>query len=99
MKASAISRSQLRAEVAGDHSPIVIDVRRQPAFIGANEMITGALRRNPEQASAWVKSLPRASSVVVYCAHGGEASQGAATALSENGIAARYLEGGIEAWK
>src|SRR5438876_1297770 len=99
MKASAISVSQLRSELAGGHPPIVIDVRRQHAFIGASEMIAGALRRDPEQAAAWVKSLPRASSVVVYCAHGREVSQGVATALSESGIAARYLEGGIEAWK
>ena len=99
MKASAISVSQLRSELAGDNPPIVIDVRRQPAFASASEMIAGALRRDPEQVSAWAKSLPRASSVVVYCAHGREVSQGVAAALAENSIASRYLEGGIEAWK
>ncbi len=99
MKASAISVSQLRSELAGDNPPIVIDVRRHPAFVGASEMIAGALRRDPEQAGAWAKSLPRASSVAVYCVHGREVSQGVATALGEGGIAARYLEGGIEAWK
>src|SRR5436190_18311961 len=99
MKASAISVSQLRAELGGDNPPIVIDVRRQAAFVGASEMIAGALRRDPEQAAAWAKSLPRASSVVVYCAHGREVSQGVATALAENSIASRYLEGGVEAWK
>src|SRR5258708_24304344 len=62
-------------------------------------MIAGALRRDPEQAGAWANSLPRASSVAVYCVHGREVSQGVATALGEGGIAARYLEGGIEAWK
>jgi len=99
MKASAISVSQLRSELAGGNPPIVIDVRRQPAFAGASEMIAGALRRNPEEVNAWAKSLPRASSVAVYCVHGHEVSQGVAAALAENGIAARYLEGGIEAWK
>src|SRR5258708_23987239 len=62
-------------------------------------MIAGALRRDPEQAGAWANSLPRASSVAVYCVHGREVSQGVATALGEGGIAARYLEGGIEAGK
>src|SRR6267142_2580143 len=99
MKASAISVSQLRSELAGGNPAIVIDVRRQPAFAGASEMIAGALRRNPEEVNAWAKSLPRASSVAVYCVHGHEVSQGVAAALAENGIAARYLEGGIEAWK
>ena len=99
MKASAISASALRSEMAGKHPPILIDVRRRPAFLGADEMITGALRREPEQAAAWAKSLPSAGSVVVYCVRGHEVSQGAAAALNEAGIAARYLEGGLEGWK
>jgi hypothetical protein len=62
-------------------------------------MAGGALRRAPEQAAAWAKTLSRESSVVVYCVHGHEVSQGAAKTLNEAGIAARYLDGGIEAWK
>src|SRR5437879_10160176 len=62
-------------------------------------MIAGALRREPEQVHDWARSLPSASSVVVYCVHGREVSQGVAVALNESGIAARYLEGGLEAWK
>jgi rhodanese-related sulfurtransferase len=96
---SAISVSQLRSEIAGTNSPVLIDVRRRPAFLGADEMIAGALRREPEQVGAWWKSLPSAGSVVVYCVRGHEVSQGAAAALNETGIVARYLEGGLEAWK
>lgn len=96
---TAISSSELRAEIAGGKPPIVIDVRRRPAFQEADSMISGALRREPDQVRAWAKSLPKASAVVVYCVHGHEVSQGAAAALSEAGIAARYLEGGVEGWK
>src|SRR5205085_415150 len=96
---SAISVSQLRSDLAGEKAPIVIDVRRRPAFLEADEMIGGALRREPERAGEWIRSLPRADAVVVYCVHGREVSQGAAAALNEAGIAARYLEGGFEAWK
>ena len=39
-------------------------------------------------------TLPAAAQVVVYCVHGHEVSQSAAKALG-----ARYLEGGIEAWR
>jgi len=77
----------------------VIDVRRGPAFLESEATISGALRRDPEQARAWAKSLPSANAVVVYCVRGHEVSQGAAAALSEAGIAARYLEGGFEGWK
>ena len=96
---SAISVSQLQAEIGGANPPIVIDVRRSPAFLGADETIGGALRRDPEQVGRWAKALPRAGSVVVYCVHGHEVSQGAAGALDATGISARYLEGGFEAWK
>jgi rhodanese-related sulfurtransferase len=99
MKPTAIPASELRSAFAGNNPPIVIDVRRQAAFVEADGMVCGALRREPEQVAAWAKSLPKASSVVVYCVRGHEVSQGAAAALSKAGIAARYLEGGFEAWK
>ena len=98
MKDLSITASQLRSEVAGGNAPIVIDVRRRPAFLAADRTISGALRREPERVREWASSLPKASSLVVYCVHGHEVSQGAAATLRDLGIAARYLEGGIEAW-
>src|SRR5215510_5255631 len=100
MTSSSVSAAQLRAEITGGTPPIIIDVRRRPAFGSSREMVGGALRRDPEQASAWARTLPAASSVVVYCVHGHEVSQKAAAALSASGVAARYLEGGLEeGWK
>ena len=78
---------------------LVLDVRRDAAFRESGAMIEGALRRDPEAVGEWANSLPRASSVLVYCAHGGEVSQGVARALVERGLQARHLEGGIEAWQ
>ena len=77
---------------------LVVDVRRAAAFRESGQMIAGALRRDPEAVGEWAKRLPRAASVVVYCVHGHEVSQGVASALAERGLGARYLEGGIEAW-
>ena len=95
-----ISASDLRAQLAGDVPPIVIDVRRQPAFMASDEMLSGALRRDPEKVGTWAKTLPAASSVVVYCVHGHEVSQRAAATLKQLGLNARYLDGGIEeGWK
>ena len=99
MTNTAISASQLRSEIASKNPPIVIDVCRPSTFRQADVMISGALRRDPEQVRAWAKSLPRASAVAVYCLHGKEVSRSAAAAMSEIGISARYLEGGLDAWK
>lgn len=97
---ASITAAELKSSLAGSEPPLVIDVRRPPAFRSAPEMIAGALRRDPAAVAAWAKALPRTSSVVAYCVHGHEVSQDAAKALQGLGIAARYLEGGIEeGWK
>ena len=97
---SSISAVELKRQIASSQAPIVIDVRRGPAFLAAREMLGGALRRDPEQVGAWAKSLPAAGSVVVYCVHGHEVSQRAAAALAQAGIKASFLEGGLEeGWK
>lgn len=98
--ASAISFSELQAALHSSQPPLLIDVRREPAFRAAADMAAGALRRNPEAVDAWARELPRADTVVVYCVHGHEVSQGVAQALNARGIKAYYLEGGIEeGWK
>jgi len=97
---TSITAAELKSALAGRQPPLVIDVRRPPAFRAAPEMASGALRRDPAAVSAWARALPRAASVVVYCVHGHEVSQSAAKALLELGLSACYLEGGIEeGWK
>lgn len=98
--ASSISFADLQTALRDSPPPLLIDVRREPAFRAAAEMAAGALRRDPATIDAWAQELPRADTVVVYCVHGHEVSQGTAQALSTRGIKAYYLEGGIEeGWK
>jgi len=100
MSATSISAAELKRQLAASHPPIVIDVRRTPAFLASREMAGGALRRDPEQVAGWGPSLPAAGSVVVYCVHGHEVSQRTAAALNQQGIRASYLAGGLEeGWK
>lgn len=79
--------------------PIVIDVRRAPAFVDGPDLIAGALRRDPQSVATWSTELPSAASVVVYCVHGHEVSQGVARALRERGLRAQFLEHGLEGWR
>jgi rhodanese-related sulfurtransferase len=97
---TSVTATELKAALGGKQPPLVIDVRRPPAFRAAPDMAAGALRRDPSAIAAWAKTLPRAASIVTYCVHGHEVSQNAAKALREAGISARYLEGGLEeGWK
>lgn len=96
---ASISPQALQQSLASNAAPLLIDVRRQPAFLDASTMIDGALRRDPGRTAQWAEALPSAFEVVVYCVHGHEVSQGAARTLREMGFRARYLEGGISQWQ
>jgi len=89
-----ITAAALRQSLGSDHPPLLIDVRKQPTFLGAADLIRGALRRDPAKVDLWKETLPAGRDAVVYCVHGHEVSQNAAKALG-----ARFLEGGIEAWR
>jgi hypothetical protein len=86
--AGSIGVAELRERLRGENPPLLVDVRKRPAFLAAPDMIRGALRRDPDKLGV----LP-GDNVVVYCVHGHEVSQGAAKTLG-----ARYLEGGVEHW-
>jgi rhodanese-related sulfurtransferase len=94
-----ISAAALRQSLASAQPPLVIDVRKPPAFLGAPDLIRGALRRDPSRVDDWAKSLPAASTVVLYCIHGHEVSRNTAKSLSAKGLNAFYLESGIEGWR
>lgn len=97
---AAISASELKTQVSSAQAPLVIDVRRTPAYLSAVEVIEGALRRDPALIADWLPTLPRARDIVVYCVHGHEVSQNAAKALRDAGLHASFLDGGIEeGWK
>ena len=91
---ASINAASLRQAIQSSQPPLVIDVRRRERFLEAKDLVRGALRRDPEKVLEWKQTLPRSASVVVYCVHGHEVSQNVAKALG-----ARYLEGGIEAWR
>lgn len=90
---ASLTPAALRQALLSNQPPLVIDVRKTAAFLAADDMIRGALRRDPAAVESWRRTLPAAAQVVVYCVHGHEVSQGVAKALG-----ARYLEGGIERW-
>ena len=91
---ASVTAAELSQSLARPSPPILIDVRRNERFRESPCVIRGALHRDPAAVDSWKGTLPAAASVVVYCVHGHEVSQGVAKALG-----ARYLEGGIEGWK
>ena len=78
---------------------LVFDVRREADYAASNEIIPGAMWKNPDKIDAWIGALPLTLDVVVYCARGDSVSNSVVDRLQAAGVKARYIEGGIEAWK
>jgi len=97
--ASATSISELAKVLGSARAPLLIDVRRDPTFQGAEHLIAGAVRRSPEQVEHWCAALPKDRPVVAYCVHGHEVSQDVASKLESSGISASYLAGGMTVWR
>ena len=78
----------------------LLDVRRTQARAADPQLIPGAQWRDPAAWLDWKDAcLPAQRPLVVYCVHGHEISQGLAAALRAMGLDARFLQGGLAAWK
>ena len=95
---TSISPSQLYDRLGTARAPIVLDVRRAADIAPADRPIVSARRRDPDEVARWGRDLPAGRSVVVYCVHGHQVSQGVAAALRAAGIDAAFLDGGIAGW-
>ena len=96
---AAISPNELKQLAAAFPPPTVVDVRRQRAFEQDPETIPGSIRRLPETVSAWADAIEPWRPIVVYCVHGHEVGRDTAAALRAQGLAARFVDGGLERWR
>ena len=78
---------------------LVFDVRREADYAASNEIIPGAMWKNPDKIDAWIGALPLTLDVVIYCVRGGSVSNSVVDRLQAAGVKARFIEGGIEAYK
>ena len=95
---SSLAPDALYRVLGGPHCPLIIDVRKAPAFDSDASMLPGALRVLPDAIDDWTAPT-HAKAIVVYCVHGHEVSQNAARALASRGHHVRFLEGGIALWR
>lgn len=78
---------------------LVIDVRRKSDFDSDAQKIPGATWKDPEQVAQWSSELPKDKDIVIYCVRGGSVSNSVVDHLQGKSLKARFIEGGIEAWK
>ena len=77
----------------------ILDVRRPEHLAQASETIAGAAWHDPATVDQWSAGLDSSQPVVVCCVHGLDVGRSTALALRVRGFDARFLTGGIEAWR
>lgn len=86
-------------EGVADSAPM-IDVRRAAVYESAPDRIAGAQWQDPAFVADWATRLAdEGREVIVYCVHGHEVSRATAVRLRALGVPARFLRGGLEAWR
>lgn len=86
-----ITPMELAVLLQSDNKVTLLDARRKEDYDKSPAGIADAQWRDPATAQQ--------QEVVLYCARGGSVSQSVQKQLAEAGIRARYVEGGIEAFK
>ena len=97
-KCEELARTVKPAKLDPD-AVLVFDVRREADYAASHETIPGALWKDPDKIDAWIEAVPRTVEVVVYCVRGGTVSNAVVDRLQAAGVKARYVEGGLEAYK
>ena len=97
-KCAELARTVKPAKLDHD-TTLVFDVRREADYVASDEAIPGAMWKNPDKIDAWIGAVPRTLDVVIYCVRGGSVSNAVVDRLQAAGVKARYIEGGLEAWK
>ncbi len=78
---------------------LILDVRRPSDLATSTEQLAGARWQDPELVNVWADTLQMDQDIVLYCVRGGSVSNSVVDALQAKGLKARFIEGGIEAWK
>lgn len=92
-----ITTTELAGMLQAGGPVTLLDVRRKDDFDKAPQTIADAEWKNPAEIDLWLPTIPADQEVIVYCVRGGSVSQSVQQQMSDNGIKARYVEGGLEA--
>src|SRR5438128_9793690 len=77
----------------------IIDTRPRHYSIRAQDIVEGAVWRDPERVDEWIGELSKTTPVVTFCVYGFHIGCQTAETLRSAGFDARYMAGGHYAWK
>jgi len=95
----SISVEEVR-EMMKSGTPVqIIDTRPKHYTTKAQDIMDGAVWRDPERLDDWIGTLSKTEPVVTFCVYGFHIGCQTTSTLRKAGFDARYMAGGHYAWK
>jgi Fe-Mn family superoxide dismutase len=95
----SISVEEVRAMMNSGTPVQIIDTRPKHYTTRAQDIMEGAVWRDPERLDEWVGTLSKTEPVVTFCVYGFHIGCQTASTLRKAGFDARYMAGGHSGWK
>jgi superoxide dismutase, Fe-Mn family len=95
----SIAPEEVQAMLAAGKKVQIIDTRPRHYTTKSNDIVAGAVWRDPERIEEWIGTLSKDEPVVTFCVYGFHIGCQSAAALRDAGFDARYMSGGHTAWK
>jgi superoxide dismutase, Fe-Mn family len=95
----AIAAEDVKAMLDQGERVQILDVRPRHYTTRTQEMMEGAVWRDPERVDEWIGALSKTDPVVTLCVYGFHVGCETAATLRKAGFDARYMAGGHYAWK
>jgi superoxide dismutase, Fe-Mn family len=95
----AITVEEVKSMLDTGQSIQIIDTRPRHYTARAQDIMEGAVWRDPERVDEWIGELSKTDPVVTFCVYGFHIGCETAETLRRAGFDARYMAGGHYAWK
>jgi Fe-Mn family superoxide dismutase len=95
----SISVEEVSAMLKSGTPVQIIDTRPRHYTTKAQDIMEGAVWRDPERLDEWIGTLSKTEPVVTFCVYGFHIGCETASTLRNAGFDARYMAGGHYAWK
>jgi Fe-Mn family superoxide dismutase len=95
----SISAEEVKAMLDSGTPVQIIDTRPRHYTTRAQDIMEGAVWRDPERLDEWIGELSKTEPVVTFCVYGFHIGCESAATLRKAGFDARYMAGGHYAWK
>jgi Fe-Mn family superoxide dismutase len=94
-----ISAEEVKGMIEAGKTVQIIDARPRHFVSRTQDIMEGAVWRDPDRVQEWADGLSKSDPVVVFCVYGFHVGCKTATALRDAGFDAKFMKGGHTAWR